>query len=238
LGAAGTMIKRLLLLPEMDGTGKLYADFITALPQSFDAEVVRYPVDLPLSYSDLMGFVQSTAKDSCQFVLVAESFSTPLAIQFAAMHSPNLKGLILCAGFVASPVRGLRRYLCLLLAPFIFRIKLTQFASKLLLAGFDAPAALLAAAQAAISSVRPEVLSARLRAVLDCDAREELSRVTVPILYLQARLDRLVPACCLDQIRRINPQISVEKIDGPHLLFQRKPKETANIVANCISQIS
>ncbi|MFZ1084209.1 MAG: hypothetical protein WAN35_04515 [Terracidiphilus sp.] len=232
------MIRRLVLLPGMDGTGELYADFIAAFPYGFDTEIVRYPVDRSLSYSELLCFVQSATKDSEPFALIAESFSTPLAIQFAAMNPHNLKGLILCSGFIASPVLGLRRLVCSLLAPFIFHVRLPEFAIKLLLVGLDGPSALVSSVNAAIISVRSEVLSSRLHAVLACDAREELSRITVPILYLQAQQDRLVPACCLDEIRRIKPHISVAKIDGPHLLFQRKPIETAKIVAEFISRVN
>jgi hypothetical protein len=47
-------------------------------------------------------------------------------------------------------------------------------AIKLLLVGRDAPPSLVAAVRSAISSVRPEVLSRRLRVILTCDARAEL----------------------------------------------------------------
>src|ERR1035437_1949808 len=89
-------IRRLVLLPGMDGTGELYANFIAALPHRFEMEIVRYPVDVSLSYSELLCFVQSTIKDSEPFVLIAESFSTPLTIQLATTNPPNLKGLVLC----------------------------------------------------------------------------------------------------------------------------------------------
>jgi len=36
------MIRRLVLLPGMDGTGELFADFVEALPDAFDGRVVRY----------------------------------------------------------------------------------------------------------------------------------------------------------------------------------------------------
>jgi pimeloyl-[acyl-carrier protein] methyl ester esterase len=228
---------KLVLLPGMDGTGELYADFIASLPNGFETEIVRYPVAVSLSYSELLGFVQSATKDSESFVLIAESFSTPLAIQFAATNPPNLKVLVLCAGFVASPVLGLRRFLVSLFSSFLFRMRVPDFAIKHILVGADAPPELIFAVKTAISSVRPEVLSARLHAVLECDARENLSRVSVPILYLQAQQDRLVPSSCFGKIRHIKPQISIEKIDGPHLLFQRKPKETAEIVAKFISRL-
>jgi pimeloyl-[acyl-carrier protein] methyl ester esterase len=231
------MIHRVVLLPGMDGTGELFAGFIESLPSSFRTETVRYPTDTFLSYLELMPFVQSTIPPGEPFVLVAESFSTPLAIQFAAMNPPNLRGLVLCSGFVTSPVQGLLRHLGWLLAPIIFKIPLPEFVVRLLLVGPDAPPSLLACVLNAVSSVQPEVLSARLRSVLDFDARAELDRVAVPILYLQGGQDRLVPESCVERIQKTKPPITVVKIAGPHLLFQRKPEQTADVVARFVELV-
>jgi pimeloyl-ACP methyl ester carboxylesterase len=221
----------------MDGTGALFADFVKALPDTFEAEVVRYPTDRCLSYSQLTSFVRSATSMSGPFVLVAESFSTPLAIQYAATNPPNLKGLVICAGFVTSPMRGWLRLIYLLLSPILFDIELPEFAAKRLLVGPNAPPPLLAALLAAVSSVKPKVLSARVRAVLACDAQAELRQVAAPIVYIQAGQDRLVNASCLEDIRRIKPQTLMRVIAGPHLLFQREPQRTADVVAEFIQHL-
>jgi pimeloyl-ACP methyl ester carboxylesterase len=231
------MISRLVLLPGMDGTGELFADFLEALPDAFDARVVRYPSGEFLSYSELITLVQSAAPAAEPFVLVAESFSSPLAVQFAAMNPPNLKALILCAGFVTGPASGWMRFAASLLAPVVFRLPLPGIFAKYFLLGADPPKTLLAAVRSAISTVRPTVLSARLHAVLTCDARAELSRINVPIVYLQAAHDRLVPASALEEILRINPRTTVVKIPGPHLLLQCEPQKAAGSIATFIEQL-
>jgi hypothetical protein len=43
----------LVLLPGMDGTGQLFAPFLTALGHGVDVKVVRYPTKEPLSYAEL-----------------------------------------------------------------------------------------------------------------------------------------------------------------------------------------
>lgn len=121
----------LVLLPGLDGTGDLFRDFVRALPPEFDVLTMRYPTDRCLPYSELIEIVRATCPQSAPIVLLAESFSTPLAIQYAATNSASLKGLVLCAGFATSPVQGLRRLLCSLLTPFLFRIKLPELAAKL-----------------------------------------------------------------------------------------------------------
>ena len=225
---------RLVLLPGMDGTGKLFSEFVAALPRSFETVTVRYPTDRPLSYLELGGIVRDACPVSEPFLLVAESFSTPLAIQYAATNPTNLEGVVLCTGFATSPVTGWRRLLGSLLAPFMFRVPLPNLAAKLWLVGPDAPPSLLTAVQAAISSVQPRVLCARLRAVLECEVRADLNRVAVPILYLQAKSDRLVGASCLEDVRRIKPQVTVASLEGPHLLLQCKPQRAAEAVVQFV----
>jgi len=221
----------------MDGTGELFADFVKALPVGYEVEVMRYPADRFLSYDQLMALTQSALSTPEPFVLVAESFSTPLAAQLAATQPPNLKGIVLCAGFATSPVRGWLRSLCLLLAPAPFNVSLPEFAVRYWLAGSNVSPRLIAAVQTAISSVKPAVLSARFRAVLACDVRAELGKIAVPILYLQAEQDRVVNKSCLEEIRRIKPQTALTVIAGPHLLFQREPQLTADVVTEFIRQL-
>jgi pimeloyl-[acyl-carrier protein] methyl ester esterase len=222
---------KLVLLPGMDGTGELFTDFINALSEEFETVPVRYPADQFLPYSKLAGLVRKACPVTEPFVLLAESFSTPLAIQFAAANPTNLAALVLCDGFASSPVLGWRRFLGPLLAPMMFRIPLPGFAARVWLLGPGAPASLFKAVRAAISSVKPDVLAARVREVIRCEVRAELEQITVPILYVQAKQDRLVSAKCLKDIQSINPKVSVARLDGPHLLLQREPQRSAYVVS-------
>lgn len=74
--------------------------------------------------------------------------------------------------------------------------------------------------------------------MLSCDARAALRKVAVPILYIQAKHDRLVPMSCEEEIRRIKPKTSVVVIDGPHLLLQREPQRVAEVVAEFIQELT
>jgi pimeloyl-[acyl-carrier protein] methyl ester esterase len=227
---------KLILLPGMDGTGMLFREFSAAFPDAFESEFVRYPSDRCLSYAQLAPFVDSAIPISESFVIVAESFSTPLAIQCAATNPPNLKGLVICAGFATSPAPGWRSFIYSLLVTPLFSVALPEFAARRWLVGSNASSSLVASVRTAVSSVNAEVLSCRLRAILACDVRAELSQVAVPILYIQAEQDRLVDASCLEEIRRIKPQTTVATIAGPHLLLQREPQRTAAVVTEFIRQ--
>jgi len=221
---------KLVLLPGMDGTGELFASFVEALPKSFKPVIVRYPTERFLSYLELEELVRAACPASEPFMLVAESFSTPVAITLAAKKPPNLRGLILCAGFSSSPLRGWQRSLASLLAPILFHMYPPDWAVRLLLVGSDAPTSLLRALRRSLASVQPSVLAARLRTSLACDVSEELSRIGMPILYIQATRDRMLGPRCLEEIRKIKPQVTVTALDSPHLLLQREPRRAVEII--------
>ncbi len=229
---------KLVLLPGMDGTGKMFAGFTDALSGNFETVTIEYPAERHVTYRELEELVRGACPASQPHVILAESFSTPLAIKVAATNPPALKGLILCAGFASSPVRGWRRLLALCVAPILFRSPLPDFAAKVWLLGPNAPPSFLLAVREAISSVQARVLTARLSEVLSCDTRAELGRVAVPILYLQANHDRLVSGACLKEIIQIKPQVTVHSIEGPHLLLQSEPHKSATIIAEFVKRLT
>lgn len=228
---------RLALLPGMYGTGELFADFERALSVEFAAERIAYPNGRFLSYAELLELLRSRVPASEPYVIVAESYSTPLAIQFAATHPENLKGLVLSTGFATSPMRGLLRAVCLFLMPLMPYLPVPEFAAGFVLMRSSAPDSLQARVRDAVASPKPEVLRDRARVALTCNALEELSAVDVPLLYLQARHDRLVSAACLEDIQRVKPEVETVVFDGPHLLLQTMPLETAEIVANFVRRL-
>jgi pimeloyl-[acyl-carrier protein] methyl ester esterase len=232
-GLASSM-RRLVLLPGMDGTGELFSGFATALSEEFEITIVRYPTGQTLSYAELESFVRGICPTSESFVLLAESYSTPLAIKYAASEPAGLKGLVLCAGFATSPVRGWRRLLALVFAPVAFYVPIPDLAARRWLVGTDAAPSLLAAMRAAIASVKPKVLVGRLRSALACDVRGEVEKIGVPTLYIRAEQDRLVSASCAEELKRIDPGMATATLAGPHLLLQRQPQQAAEIVLNFI----
>jgi pimeloyl-ACP methyl ester carboxylesterase len=180
---------KIVLLPGMDGTGNLFAEFIEALPPASKrrcSDTLQTASGLSHSY---ISFLNPPCPASTPFVLVAESFSAPLAMQWAAVGKPNLKGLVICAGFVTSPVQGWLRLICLFLSPFYFLIQPPTSAIKFFLVGRGASNSLVAAVRAAIASVGPGVLAHRLRLALSCDSRAALSKVNAPTLFIQPMED-------------------------------------------------
>jgi pimeloyl-[acyl-carrier protein] methyl ester esterase len=225
---------KLVLLPGMDGTGRLFANFITALGSEFDAQVVSYPQDASLQYAELEEFARNATGESEPFVLVAESFSVSIAIRWAASAPENLKGLVLCAGFVSSPLKGARRLVALALGPILFRWRPPDFMLRWLLVGRGGDSSLLVAVRATLSEVKPDVLAARLRLVLNCDERVNLRQLKLPILFIRPTRDQTVPVSAYEEVRATNPMVEMKVVDGPHLVLQTNSQTCADFVSGFV----
>jgi pimeloyl-[acyl-carrier protein] methyl ester esterase len=229
--------KHLALLPGFDGTGDLFADFIAALPESWTATTVTYPTDRFLRYADLRPFVSAAVPQVERFVLVAESFSSPLAVWYAATNPRNLAAVVICAGFVRNPLRGWSGAVRALAKPWFFELKPPRTVLEYFLLGQHAPSGLLQSLRHALQRVSPSVLSSRLQEVLDCDARDDLRRTTVPLLYLEATFDRLLPLSCKDEFSQIRPDSVLKSVPAPHLLLQREPQKAATVIMAFINSL-
>jgi pimeloyl-[acyl-carrier protein] methyl ester esterase len=228
----------MVLLPGLDGTGDLFVDFIAALPESWTATTVTFPTDRFLPYTDLRPFVATAVSQLERFVLVAESFSAPLAVWYAATNPPNLAAVVICAGFVRNPLHGWSGAVKALAKPWLFKLNPPRTILEYFLLGQHPPSGLLQSLRHALQKVSPDVLSGRLQEVLDCDARDDLRRTTVPLLYLEATYDRLLSLSCKDEFSQLRPDTVLRSVPAPHLLLQREPQKAATVIMAFISSLS
>lgn len=219
----------IVLLPGMDGTGNLFAPLIEALKDEIEITVVRYPTHEPLGYSELEAIARRALPASGQFILLGESFSGPIAISIAESRPEGLVGLVLCCTFVRNPrpalsaIGGLASHLPIKLAP-------TALINHALL-GRQASKTLRASLAAAIAAVASRVLQARLRAVLTVDVSTKLKMLQLPLLYMQASEDRVVPASAGHDIAALYPATQLTTLHGPHCLLQAAATESAAAIA-------
>jgi pimeloyl-ACP methyl ester carboxylesterase len=218
----------IVLLPGMDGTGLLFAEFSSALGDQLRPMIVPYPDDHPLDYAALSDHVRTFLPANEPFILLGESFSGPVAIALAAEKPPGLVGLVLCCSFAKNPhplfggFKNLARFLPIMK-------ELTGVMAPLLFGRFNSPD-LRSAVRHALECVSRDTLRERLKAVLGVDYSAKLKHVAAPILYLQASEDRIVPASAGKFIMKAAPSVQIVKMRGPHLLLQTLPREAATIV--------
>ena len=219
----------------MDGTGEFFQPFLSAAKAEFRTIIVRYPTDKPLAYSALTSLVASHLPKDVHFVLLAESFSGPVAISLAAGKPAGLVGLILCATFAQNP-RPRLRYLVPLLRHIPLRRLPDYLLSHLFLGRFANPA-LIDKFKQIFVKVDDTVLHQRLRAVLEVDVTDELNRIDVPSLYLTARQDRLVPSRARKPFQQLSSKWQIKEITDPHLLMQSVPLEMVTIVQKFLESL-
>ncbi len=225
----------LVLLPGLDGTGKLFSPLIEALPEWIEPIVVSYPVDKSCGYRELGELVSAACPTDGDFVVLGESFSGPLAVMAAAGRPDGLRGIILCASFVRNPFRLLPASLSRLSVGPIYRLWPATIRLRALMAG-DQYAGLVEEALAAIGSVRPDVIAARVRAILNVDVGQLLRETDVPLLYVAARNDYLVRKHNVEEIRQMKPDTVVTEIDTRHFVLQLEPGKSAAAIERFISR--
>ncbi|MCX7048514.1 MAG: alpha/beta hydrolase [Candidatus Sumerlaeota bacterium] len=217
----------LVLLPGLDGTGILFEPLLEVLPPEILPKVVAYPPDQPLDYEALLPQVLASLPEREPFVLLGESFSGPLAVMAASRRPPNLRAVVLCATFVRNPIWFLPRWSRFLCGSYVFWFFPLMSKTKALLNaifGFSNPQ-MRALIPRALKLVKPSVFAARGRAALAVDATEQLRACQVPILYLAAKFDGVVPAHNLAYIQRQKPSVKAAIIPTGHMLLQSRPRE-------------
>jgi len=225
---------RLLVLPGLDGTGLLLRGFREALGASIGTITICYPTDRDLDYAALEEFVRSRLPRQRPFVVLAESFSGPIAISIAAKRPAGLRGLILACSFARNPMPSLAplRLLTRLLPIRCAPIALLAWPA---LGRFATPG-LQAQLVEALSRVPSSIIRKRLHAVTKVDVCPLLARVDVPVLYLRASEDRLVPRSASAELAAI-PRLRFAEIEGPHFLLQARPSAAAAHVQGFLREV-
>ncbi|MEL7312731.1 MAG: alpha/beta fold hydrolase [Pseudomonadota bacterium] len=212
----------LVLLPGTDGTGALFHRFRDRC--ELETQVVSYPPDEILGYADLEDFVRKALPRNRSFILVAESFSGPIATSIASKAPEGLVGLVLCASFIVSPVSYLRPFSAVL---GVLPTAIPPFLLSTFLMGRFRSDDLLAETQRSINEVRPDVLRHRLQEVLRVDYRTRMRKVKAPALYLRATEDRVVSQAASRHFRQHCSHGKVVDIKAPHFLLQCCPRPAA-----------
>jgi len=212
---------KFLLLPGLDGTGHLFDGFTRHAPEDASCTVANYPVDRELSYRECADLVVSEFLPDEEFVIVAESFSGPVAVLVAASRPRGLVGLVLCNTFV---YRASWRGFGLLPWSLLFRMPLSHLSVGIHLTGFDCAAVFVGIIRAANAPVLPAVRASRLRSALAVDVRPDFAALDRPVMDLRGEHDRLVLGNCARRVRRTRPETLAVTIPGPHLLLQVEPE--------------
>lgn len=213
-----------LLLPGLDGSGRLFAPLLAAGPRGLAPRVIPLPADAPRSYEQYLETLRRALPRRGAWALLAESFSGPLAVRLAAERPRGLVALVLVATFLHRPLQPWLAPLAPLVGQAMFTFPLLPPAIRLLLAGGGAPDAVVRAIQEATGAVPAAVLARRAREALAVDVRQALAGTDLPLLYLGPTGDRLIRTDVADEVLAARPDAEVALLDGPHAILQVRPQ--------------
>jgi pimeloyl-ACP methyl ester carboxylesterase len=224
----------LLLLPGFDGTGELFQPLQSILDKTIATRVCRYTTEE--SFDD---YVETAAAmlPLENAVLLAESFSGPVALALMARYPGRIVGAVLCATFAVSPFRLLTRVARVLPTSLFHPTSLQRHLVERFCLNGESDEILMEQVVAASRSASASTIQRRLQVLADIDMRSLLPRISAPVLYLQAMRDRIVGARLSRALTGLLPQVTVRQVEGPHLLLQSRPVECAAAISSFLVQV-
>jgi pimeloyl-[acyl-carrier protein] methyl ester esterase len=218
----------LVLLPGLDGTGKLFSPIIPLLAPHFELVVITYP-DLD-SFTDYVDCALNQLPQTPGFSLLAESFSGPVAIALMAQR-PDLMGpSILCATFARSPLAALTRMANYVPEQMFSIGALNEFCLDVYATDDDDNSETQPLPLNVTEQLDGALLKHRIAVFSRIDVSALLPNIEVPILYLHATRDRIAAESDAQMIQEYLPAIERVDIDAPHLLLQTRPQQCAELI--------
>lgn len=226
-----------VLLPGFDGAGFLFAPLVRALPPQIKTEIISYAFDKAQDYQALRHEVERSLPHE-PFILVAESYSGPLALQIANKGMENLKGVVLAASFIQNPFPWMKWWLKMPLFYRMLPARAPSWFVRRYLVGAHADKKLLHAVEAALHHLDKATLISRLSSLTTLDARELLKKCPVPILCLQPHEDQLLPASVFQQIKLWRPDVHIAPLPGPHMVLQAMPEFAVKVILKFVRDLN
>ena len=225
-------ISQILLLPGLDGTGRLFRWFAAEYKGTIPLKAISYPADARFGYPELTAYVRDIIGNRNAIVL-GESFSGPIAVEIAASMPGQIKGLILAATFVRSPWPPWFVRLAARFNPAIA----PKFAMNAILRGGHKDPDLNLEIERILAEMASDVRSKRLAEVAGVDVRQRLNTVQCPVLVLHGTHDWLVPRPPAAKTLKLNRDVTMNLIKGPHMLLQTNAGAAARTIEAFVGRI-
>ena len=218
----------LILLPGLDGTDVFFRPLLASLPYWIRSHVVSFPPNGANEYADLLGLVRRALAEIPECYVLGWSFSGPLALMLAVAEPAKVQGIILSATFVRSPRPIYSRMRFTAVAPVIWTIRAGRRVPVWLSRG---PADQLRRDKSETwRRVSARMVAARIRTLLNVDAREHLRSCPHPVLCIAGSHDGVVPLRNVEEIVRVRPSVRVRTIEGRHFAMYTNPTAAANAI--------
>ena len=192
------------------------------IPSDVAFTIVRYPTDKLLSFEETVECAAKQFPPGIPPVVVAESFSGPVAIKSIASGCVQAEYLLLCATFAKSTNPLLLKLSRSFGTTSLIKPEMPKLFFKIFL-GREFAKSLVPMWQRVHAAVPARVLDHRLGIINRVDVTAWLDKLLIPCLYLQATEDRVVPSLYLSFFIKYISNLEIRKIKGPHFILQAQP---------------
>lgn len=224
---------KLILLPGMDGTGKLFEEFLNFYDG--EASVVSFPNEGCQSYEELSSFV-NLKLPSESHILFAESFSGGLIPHLLKSKNNNTKGIIFVASFVSCPSPFFVRLAMLLPIKKLSQLPGANIIHRSLFLGWAAKSSTVVKFKSVINSLPSATLKKRLKSIHSLsNLLTEVSSLTC--VYIRPANDLLVSKCKANEIAKYFKNYTLRTVSGSHFIIQSSPQALASEVGQAVQHI-
>lgn len=224
----------LVLLPGLDGTDVFFRPLLASLPKWIIPMVVQFPTAGANAYPDLLRLVRSALANTSGCYLLGWSFAGPLALMLAAAEPGKFQGVILASTFVRPPRPIYARLRWAVVTPTVWMLR---FGKRLpVWLSRSSSDRLRRDKTETWTRVKASMVAARVRALLQVDARELLKACPVPVLCLAGLDDGIVPHDNVEEIVCVRPSAQVRMIEGQHFAIYTNPSAAAGAIMEFINR--
>lgn len=209
-------------LPGLHGNAELFSKIQNIISPTLDTEFIELPSDGEQDYTTLSTWLNNHLPTGQPRLIIAESFSGPLALRIAKQRPEDIAGIVLVASFCSSPINP---SFALLAQRPLFMVKPPSIALRHFLTGSDADENEVTLLRNAIHKTPASILISRIKAVLGLQEQDIPILTKTPILILQAQRDQIIPWDAQQRLEASYPNAKVYWIDAPHLILQHQPKQ-------------
>jgi pimeloyl-ACP methyl ester carboxylesterase len=222
---------KVLLIPGMDGTGKLFSPLLDELPSGVDIQVIclndlitQNPIEQALEIASLIG--------SEEVIILSESYSGYIAYHLSLLPNLNIKHVIFAASFLENPT-WLSRLNKLLPLNLVRSGLIPDIALCSVLFAQRNNKKLVNLFNSSLKLINNSTLRHRLTVITNLVRPSE--SLSVPCTYVQASNDYLVSNKSVDVFKELCININIVKANGGHFIVQSNPHYFSKLVQGVIA---
>lgn len=224
----------LVLLPGLDGTDVFFRPLLAALPRWIIPMVVQFPTAGANEYSGLLRLVRNALAETSACYVLGWSFSGPLALMLAEAEPAKVRGVILVSTFVRPPRPIYARMKWAAVTPTVWMLRFGKRIPVWL--SRSASDRLRRDKTETWKRVKASMVAARIRSLLQVDARKPLKNCPVPVLCLAGSDDGIVPHSNVEEIAYAQPSVQVRMIEGQHFALYTNPAAAADAITEFMNR--